>query len=424
MQDTCARHGVTIVPEIDTPGHSLVISQWKPHLMETGQPDHLNLSHPDTIPTIKSIWDEFLPWFQSPEISIGADEYDASLANDYISFVNEMSDYIYQKSGKSIRVWGTNEPSDTLSVSTNITIQHWNFPSDDIPIRLMRSGYRVINSEQDFLYLDEKTSEDNQFPQTLDDDLIWGGAPGGKGWAPNIFSSTDHTNNTHIGDPNLRGSIMALWCDWGNNASTHLEIYYQLSRSLALFGEKTWSGSDVRSSALTREQFDTIYPILNSAAPGQNLNRVVNPINAKVIYEYLDPKLPLTTSVDSVGPPYLLSFRVKPSSSAPLTGFLFSGLDSKLHVSNLTFEVTGQLYSLGYTLPADKFTHVTIYATREYTYAVLDEDEQEKHFWTTTMDIWGDYMAVGNISFAAPAKQIGGDRFSGSIRDVILRVIR
>lgn len=420
MQDTCARHGVTVIPEIDTPGHSLVISQWKPELMEAGQPDHLNLSHPDTIPTIKSIWDEFLPWIRSPEVSIGADEYDAALANDYISFVNDMSAHIHQQSGKSIRIWGTNEPSDTLSVSPNITIQHWDFPEDDIPVRLLQSGFQVINSEQYFLYLDEKTSENNQFPQTLNEDLIWGGAPGGKGWAPNIFSPTDPSNNTSIDNPNLRGSIMALWCDWGNNATTHLEIYYQLSRSLALFAEKSWSGSDVRDSALTREEFDNVYPILNAAAPGQNLNRVVKPAHGNIVYEYSDPPLPFTTPINSVGPPYTLTFSVKPSSVSPATGLLFSGIDSKLHVSNLTFKATGQLYSLGYTLPTDKYTHVAIHATREYIYAIIDGDEGNKLFWTTNMDIWGDYIDVANMSFAAPGRQIGGEMFGGSIRDVSL----
>ncbi|KAI0714712.1 glycoside hydrolase superfamily [Earliella scabrosa] len=207
MQQVCANHGVTIIPEVDTPGHSLVINQWKPALMEKGAPDHLNLSHPDTIPTIKSIWDEFLPWFSAPEVSIGADEYDSALANDSISFMNEMSSYIHLQSGKTIRIWGTNEPSTTMSVSTDITIQHWNFPGDDIPTQLMSKGYRVINSEQRFLYLDGKTSEGGQFPQELDQDLLWSGAPGGRGWAPNIFSPTDDTNNTSADAPNLRGAI-------------------------------------------------------------------------------------------------------------------------------------------------------------------------------------------------------------------------
>lgn len=38
--------------------------------------------------TIKDIWSEFLPWFHTREVHIGADEYDATLADDYIAFVN------------------------------------------------------------------------------------------------------------------------------------------------------------------------------------------------------------------------------------------------------------------------------------------------------------------------------------------------
>jgi hexosaminidase len=105
------------------------------------------------------------------EVSIGADEYTASLADDYISFVNEMADYISNKSDKSIRIWGTNEPSSKLSISTNMTIQHWDFPGDSIPVRLMSQGYRVINSEQSFLYLDGKTLDDGQFPTELNASL-------------------------------------------------------------------------------------------------------------------------------------------------------------------------------------------------------------------------------------------------------------
>lgn len=420
MQQRCALRGVRVVPEIDTPGHSLAINQWKPELMQAGQPDHLNLSYPETIPTIKSIWDEFLPWFTSDEISIGADEYDANLANDYISFVNEMSGYVQGKAGKSIRVWGTNEPSDTMAISQDVTIQHWDFPGDSVPVQLMQKGYSIINSEQMFLYLDGKTSDGGQFPQELDQDLMWGGAPGGKGWAPNVFTRDDPSNNTAPDSPLLRGSIMALWNDWGNNATTALEIYYQLARSLAVFGEKAWAGSDVRATQLSRDQFDAAYPVLNAAAPGQNLNRVVKTQRGGQVYAFPVAPNGLTTSVKSVGPPYTLTFTVQPSSRSPTTGVLFSGTDSKLHVSDLTFEATGQLYSLGYTLPLKKSTTVAIHATRDYTYAVINGDASSKHFWTTTMDIWGEYMAVGNMSFAAPAQQIGTEGFAGLITDVSL----
>ena len=37
--------------------------------------DQLNISYPDTVPTVKAIWDVFTPWFKSKVLEIGADEY-------------------------------------------------------------------------------------------------------------------------------------------------------------------------------------------------------------------------------------------------------------------------------------------------------------------------------------------------------------
>lgn len=39
---------------------------------------------------------------------------------------------------------------------------------------------------------------------------MWSGAPGGQGWAPNIFDANDPSNNSAINEPHLRGSIMVL----------------------------------------------------------------------------------------------------------------------------------------------------------------------------------------------------------------------
>ncbi|KAJ7695494.1 glycoside hydrolase [Mycena rosella] len=434
LQSTCSAHGVTIVPEVDTPGHSLAIAKWKPELILENDPEHLNLSHPDTIPTIKAIWDEILPWFTASEVSIGADEYDSSLADDYISFVNEMAAYIFGKSGKSIRVWGTNEPSDTLSIFTNVTIQHWDFPGDSIPVQLMQRGYRVINSEQEFLYLDGKTSDAGQFPVELDQSLMWGGAPDGGGWAPNIFTQNDPSNNTTPENPLLRGAIFPIWNDWGNNATTPLEIYYQLARSIAVFAEKVWAGSGVRNTALTQDQFNSIYETLNAAAPGQNLNRAVPAQPNNIIFQYPTVAEPHMTAFDSVGPPYTLTFTVKPSNATgigvPLLngtsmlvpfdgGVIFAGTDSTLHAQSLAFEdpTTGIRYPLNYTLPADVYTTVEIRATREYTYATIDG---AVYWWTTNLDIWGEYMKLANMSFAAPSHFIRAEGFDGELHNVSL----
>ncbi|KAJ3535903.1 hypothetical protein NM688_g6912 [Phlebia brevispora] len=152
FQQSCAARGVTVIPEIESPGHALVITQWKPELALSTDFTLINLTVPDATPTVKAIWKEYLPWFHSKQVSIGADEYDTDLADDYNDFVNTMSDFIQQEANKTIRIWSTNEPSNKTSVSKRIIKQHWEFFEGD-PYALIREGYNVINSEDSIHYI-------------------------------------------------------------------------------------------------------------------------------------------------------------------------------------------------------------------------------------------------------------------------------
>lgn len=71
MQESCAARGVTIIPEIEAPGHALVITQWKPELAIDTSRDLLNISYPDTIPQMETLWKVMLPWFHSKVVHIG-----------------------------------------------------------------------------------------------------------------------------------------------------------------------------------------------------------------------------------------------------------------------------------------------------------------------------------------------------------------
>jgi hexosaminidase len=84
-----------------------------------------------------------------------------------------MSSYVGRMSGKGIKVWDTYEPSNTSSILTNVIIQHWDFPDGFIPVSLLDSGYRMINSGQAFLYLDGKSPVEGSFAQMLDLSLLF-----------------------------------------------------------------------------------------------------------------------------------------------------------------------------------------------------------------------------------------------------------
>ena len=130
IQRSCVSRGVTIIPEIEAPGHALVINQWKPDLALDTDFTLLNISHPGTIPTMKTIWDTLLPWFHSKTVHLGADEYSSSEIADYNLYVNTMHGYLGQNFDKKVRIWGTFPPSkiaNETNINHNVSIQHWEY---------------------------------------------------------------------------------------------------------------------------------------------------------------------------------------------------------------------------------------------------------------------------------------------------------
>ncbi|KAI0778402.1 glycoside hydrolase [Trametes elegans] len=340
FQAHCAARGVTVVPEIESPGHALVITQWKPELALSTDPSLINLTVPDAIPTIKSIWKEFLPWFHTKQVSIGADEYNASLADDYNNFVNELSEFIGQESGKAIRIWGTREPSNRTSVSKNITIQHWDFGDDD-PFQLIQAGYDVINSEDSFLYIVMKQS--GSFPQSLNQTRLWGGANTATGgiWDPHVFDRGNASNNPDPTNPRLKGAIMAAWNDHGPTASTPLEAFYALKQGLPVVAAAAWHAASRGGPALSHAQFLAGYPPLAAAAPAQNLGRRV-PSAGAVVVDYALAHTPTRAGSARRAAPVRIPDRSGNGYDARLTadGVLHTPLGSKGHNYTLLLRAT------------------------------------------------------------------------------------
>lgn len=274
LQIHCTQHGVTVIPEIEAPGHCLTITKWKPQLA-LAKKDLLNLTHPDSIPTIKAIWAEFLPWFHTKEVHIGADEYDASLADDYINFVNEMSSFVNETSGKKIRIWGTEEPSENLTISKDIVIQHWQYGQSD-PVLLQDEGYEMINSQDWWAYMSLKNDHTPinpaPYPQFFNETrtLNFANQPGWQ-WQPALFNQVNITKQLPPGASENRGAIMAAWNDNGPDATTQLEAYYAMRRGIPLIGARAWSGA--RGMAVDASTIDNSIEFLSANAPGQNLDR-------------------------------------------------------------------------------------------------------------------------------------------------------
>ncbi|KAI9731732.1 MAG: hypothetical protein M1834_004521 [Cirrosporium novae-zelandiae] len=449
IQEKCASRGVTIIPELEAPGHALVIVQWKPEL---GLDDLslLNISYPDTIPTMKTIWNVFLPWFHSKVVHIGADEYTGPEA-DYITFVNDINEYIQETSSKDIRIWGTFTPytNGSTNVNTSVSIQHWEFFEANPYWGFIKNGYDVLNSDDAF-YVVNKWS--GSYPQILNLTRVFKGSPSGGPYAPNIFDTSNSTNNPSRNNEHVLGQAAALWNDYGPNATTVLEAYYALRDVLPALGDKQWGGD------LTLDEYYQIFDTLQAAVPAQNLDRRITSKSDTILqytFEgnrtsknvmdssgngyngvihgcsvngstlFLSNGCYIETPLKSKGRNYTLSFSIKPTSDEP--GTLFSGPDSSLlagngSITNVTMISGGNAYSLNYSLPVDSWTDVSLIGRGNATYFTVQTSNSsslEVMEFSTKMGINGEYFVWGPMGIEAPLARIG-EGFEGQMRNVTL----
>lgn len=342
FQKHCAQRGVTVIPEIEAPGHCLSITKWKPELA-LAKKDLLNLSHPDAIPTVKAIWSEFLPWFQTKEVHIGADEYNASLADDYVKFVNEMAKFVNSTSGKRIRIWGTDEPSKNYTISKDVIIQHWQYGQSD-PVRLQNDNYSLINSEDWWAYMSLKNDHTPilpaPYPQfyNITRTINFANMPGWQ-WDPSLFNYVNTTEQLKPGASGNKGAIMAAWNDNGPDATTQLEAYYAMRDGIPVVAARSWSGA--RGVNISAQDLSATLALLTAKAPGQNLDRRFSAVQrtqqaSAPLFNWtrqLYTPVNISFGKGSYGPPYTLTLNTSSS-------FTLTGPDTSLSVQNVPSNIS------------------------------------------------------------------------------------
>ncbi|KAF2645235.1 glycoside hydrolase, catalytic core [Massarina eburnea CBS 473.64] len=440
IQSSCAARGVTILPEIEAPGHALVFVQWKPDLGLTDDLSLLNISNPDTIPTMKTVWSEFLPWFHTKTVSIGADEYTAEV-NDYNIFVNAMADHIHTTSNKSTRIWGTFPPvyndSHYINIYKNVSVQHWEFFEDNPLYDYIRNNYSVLNSD-DTYYTVAKWS--GSYPQKVNVSTTFIGnpsTPGGGPWYPYIFDTKNASNNPEPDEPLVLGSIVPLWNDYGANATVYSEAYYTWREGIPALADKQWGGN------LTQTEFGGLLEALHPYIPGQDLERTI-PSKASTILSYsfaaayktsteeiedasgnnyhgstdcakneegslIIDSCSLKTPLSSKGRNYTLTLSFSISTLEDSTNAtLITGGDSSLMLTpNITFFAGGEYFRLNSSIPIQQKLDLNIIGRGNRTFAKVDDGEEEE--FSTKMGINGKWFGWGSMPFEAPLKEVGGE---------------
>ena len=250
--------GVEVVPEIDTPAHSLAITKVFPETALADEPenvDQLDLSSEKTISLIEGLWKEYLdgedPVFaEGGTVHIGMDEYFGN-AQDYKAYMRKLISLVTE-SGRTVRMWGSlslieqangkaaqegqsayglwNGKEEGAVSPEQIQVQVWSSQWAD-PQKTWRAGYTVINSLNSSLYIIPGGGYDSLDLEALSD------------WEPNEYPMGGQTQVLPAWSPRTAGAIYCLWNDTIGSLDAGVSeegIFDRFVQPLSLLSGKLW----------------------------------------------------------------------------------------------------------------------------------------------------------------------------------------
>jgi len=228
-----AERYVTVIPEIDMPGHTNAALASYPELNCNGKATELYTGTKvgfSTLCTRKEITYQFITDVLSelaaltpgPYMHIGGDESHVTKLEDYIPFVNRVQD-IVGSLGKQVIGW------DEIALSTlkpNTFVQFW--AKADNALKGVKQGAKVIMSPSVHAYMD------NQYDSTTRIGLHWAG-----------YLEVDKAYNWNpatlvpgVGKENILGVEAPMWSETVTNME---DIEYMVFPRLPGYAEIGWS---------------------------------------------------------------------------------------------------------------------------------------------------------------------------------------
>ena len=250
--------GVNIVPEIDTPAHSLALTKVRPDLRHgtTGRAtDHLDLKnqYDESLSFVQSIFDEYVKggdgavFADADVIHIGADEYNAD-GSAYRTFVNDMFKYA-EDNGKTARVWGSlSEIKGDVAVKgvsetgKRRQMNLWNPGWADMKA-MYDLGFELIDCQDGVFYIVPNAT---YYYDYLNQDACYN-------------NKVNEISGFEIpaGDAQVSGGAFAVWndmCDFQENGMSEYDIYRRIDGALGLFAANTWGKTGAVGLAAAQER--------------------------------------------------------------------------------------------------------------------------------------------------------------------------
>lgn len=252
-----ARHQITVIPEIDIPGHVWSAVSAYPSLCCTGKPtrddrsawhqqDILCAGHEEVFTFLEAVFGQLLEIFPGPWIHVGGDEApkarwkacprcqqrirDEGLANEeelqgYL--ISRVADFL-RRNGRTVIGWEEvlegGGPSDAVA-------QWWRSGMGNaVPVNALRAGHRLVVSRSDFSY----------FGRWDDMDRFFNGV-----YLPDELRYTEDRRALRHGEPipEWENILGAECCLWGETTPDSL-LYARLFPAIFANAELQWRYSD------------------------------------------------------------------------------------------------------------------------------------------------------------------------------------
>jgi hexosaminidase len=319
------KYHITLVPEINSPGHIDPYLENHPELQLVDrygnrQPSRLDITKPEAFDFLTGLIDEALEVWETPYWHMGADEYmlgsaygdyphileyarqrfgpNATPQDAFVDFINRVNAHVKSK-GKTLRIWNDGLAGEnTVPLDSDIVVEHWDGRSHILrPSQLFEAGHRVMNSSY-ALYLVRGGFQTNtrQLYET--------------GWTPLRFEN-ETLSEPH---PNVTGAKITMWPDNGRG-HTENEVEVQAFMPMRHLALKTWGGPrPTGSDELSYDEFVALAEAIGHAPGWENVDRQPLPAGT---YALVTPKgAPRSKSQAGPGTDRLAPLAAEPGAAA------------------------------------------------------------------------------------------------------------
>lgn len=415
---TAKTYGVTVVPEIDTPAHSLAITKLYPeYALRTSNEsvDQIDLANDKAVAFVEKIWREALDEekgaFREAEIvNIGMDEYYGD-GEQYRQYLNRINDLVQGK-GKTVRLWGSlsNMGGTTMPLPENLQMNIWSTVWAD-PMEMYEAGYSLINMQNNHLYIIPGGGYDR-----LDSRELW------ENWAPNRFYDYNRRETVPAYSPQMLGAAYMIWNDMCGNLDVGIceyDLYERFLEPLGALSVRLWGAEKLEASAQTLSNSDA-YDVLESNMWNREWNRFMTVKNWEAPYRSRNAVwFPyLYDETVAVEPDYEIRIEVWLKSDARQEQVIAEGdcaygrwafYAVEPETGKVGFTREGRTYTFDYTIPAGEWVELKLVGMSGKTTLYVDGEEVDS--------LGSDEPFEEHATFVFPLQRVGSKtgQFDGKL---------